>query len=187
MAARLGLRFLNCATMRDDDTTSRATRERAPIIAVLVELTSLDSTGSARSRRRVLGSSDLECRRRTGGGAEIVEDERSTSRLRNGQGMGSRIVGVRISSGSKDARAECDRVVHGEAGDGKGPAVLIVVLVEYLQLAAADALEIEGVPSTEICVVSERCCPTEEFEGADPVEPGDVQVSRRAVNCVGAT
>ena len=47
--------------------------------------------------------SDLERRRRTGGGAEIVEDEGSTSRLRNGQGMGSRIVGVRISSGSKDA------------------------------------------------------------------------------------
>ena len=91
-----------------------------------------------------------------------------------------------LSSGNRDARAERDGVEQGEVLDGKGPAVLIVVLAGDRELAVAVALEIEGVPSTEVRVVSEIYCPTEEIESADPVEASYVQTGRRAINRVGA-
>jgi hypothetical protein len=100
--------------------------------------------------------------------------------------VGGRVVGVRISSRSEEARAERNRVAPREVGDRKGPAVLKVVRARDHEVAAGVALEIEGVPGTKIRVGSEIDCPTEEIEGADAVEPGDVHAGRWAVNCVGA-
>jgi hypothetical protein len=115
---------------------------------------------------------DIERRRRAGGEAEVIEDIGAAARRNGkGQGVGGRVVGVRISSRSEEAHPERNRIAQPKVGDGKGPAVLKVVLARDLQVAAAVALEIEGVTGTKIRVGSEIDCPTEEIESADAVEP----------------
>ena len=85
--------------------------------------------------------------------------------------MGGRVVGVLLSSGNRDARAERDGVEQGEVLDGKGPAVLIVVRVDDRELATAVALEIEGVPALRFALVPKDAVPLKRSKVPTPLNP----------------